>query len=320
MKQNPSGLSSREAPGFRMPQFKHAIKWDPHFGFSLVLTVSIFASVLYCSSLSRSPLSSLEAQEANNAPPPPVSGVHVRTPQNIKTKLGETFELSVDTETITPIKILGIRLKTKTGKIKLKSWSLGQGLKNHIAENGEPPTCDVIIYPDGSQITMLMGLEIPYESEKYGQEWLKVEYEVTATTPTHTCITTETTEDYEEEDDPAATLFWKPGNHPCILVSIETQPWIDSFFVRGDANSDSAVTISDSIRILEHIFLGQFNPSCFDACDANDDGHLFINDAVILLTHLFVDAQPEFITGKCTYDPTNDSLPSCTLTDCTLAR
>lgn len=242
---------------------------------------------------------------------PGLSAVSVTGPPLVQTRLGETFETSIRATTSSPIQILGIRLKCQTDRLRVKDWAPGAGLLAHIDEHGEPPTCDVIIYPDGSQITMLMGLAVPFESSIYGSEWLKVTWEVTSDVPASTCITSETTEDYEREDNPTASALWQPGDQPCLPVTIRTQRWIEAFFVRGDADADSKVNVGDPIRLLEHLFRGADAPPCPDAADVDDDGHLHLADPIILLHHVFgLGSTPRSI-ARCTYDRTADSLPSC---------
>src|SRR6267143_2082448 len=60
-------------------------------------------------------------------------------------------------------------------------------------------------------------------------------------------------------------------------------------FIRGDANGDGAVDISDSIATLAFLFLG--NPAkleCDDAADSNDDGTVDISDPVRTLEFMFL--------------------------------
>ncbi|MBI4607336.1 MAG: family 10 glycosylhydrolase [Planctomycetes bacterium] len=83
-------------------------------------------------------------------------------------------------------------------------------------------------------------------------------------------------------------------------------------FVRGDANDDGAVDISDAVAILAHLFLGGGAPRCPDAADANDSGKLDLSDAVYLLGHLFLGGRappaPFPLPGR---DPTEDALGGC---------
>jgi hypothetical protein len=66
-------------------------------------------------------------------------------------------------------------------------------------------------------------------------------------------------------------------------------------FVRGDANADGVVDISDVLFILSYLFLGGLEPPCLDAADVNDSaepGQLFfaidLNDPIRLLNWLFL--------------------------------
>ncbi len=64
-----------------------------------------------------------------------------------------------------------------------------------------------------------------------------------------------------------------------------------SVFVRGDANNDGAVDISDAVAVVGHLFLGM-DLGCQDAADADDDEQLVITDAVYLLDFLFRSGAP----------------------------
>ncbi|MCZ6792912.1 MAG: hypothetical protein O7J95_04785, partial [Planctomycetota bacterium] len=59
-------------------------------------------------------------------------------------------------------------------------------------------------------------------------------------------------------------------------------------FVRGNANGDGAVDLSDAVAILGHLFLGGPTPGCLESADANDSGGVDLSDAVYLLSHLFL--------------------------------
>jgi hypothetical protein len=63
-------------------------------------------------------------------------------------------------------------------------------------------------------------------------------------------------------------------------------------FVRGDANGDGTVNISDAVAILGYLFLGAAVPPCLDAGDTDDSGSLDLSDAVSVLNHLFLGAAP----------------------------
>jgi hypothetical protein len=98
------------------------------------------------------------------------------------------------------------------------------------------------------------------------------------------------------------------GTDPGRVYVVYGQPG-ERAFVRGDANSDSAVNITDGLLILEFLFLGGDVPRCEDAADIDDTGSIAITDAVSLLQHLFQGGPgpppPYPEEGK---DPTGDEL------------
>ena len=80
-------------------------------------------------------------------------------------------------------------------------------------------------------------------------------------------------------------------------------------FVRGDANSDGGIDVSDGIYLFRFLFEGDVSvPPCRDAADTNDDGHIDIADGVNVLDSIFIpeDLPPPFPgPGQ---DPTPDDL------------
>jgi len=81
-------------------------------------------------------------------------------------------------------------------------------------------------------------------------------------------------------------------------------------FVRGDANWDQKLDISDGTFTLNYLFTGGDAPRCWDAADTNDDGALDISDAVKLLNFLFLggDLPPGTKPGEPQEDKTQDRL------------
>jgi hypothetical protein len=61
----------------------------------------------------------------------------------------------------------------------------------------------------------------------------------------------------------------------------------DTLFLRGDANGDTVVDISDPVAALGFLFTGSTRPPCLDSSDANDDGRVDIADPIYLLSFLF---------------------------------
>jgi hypothetical protein len=87
-------------------------------------------------------------------------------------------------------------------------------------------------------------------------------------------------------------------------------PWASATFttsfVRGDANGDGAVDISDAVALLEYLFLGGTEPQPLEAGDFNGIQDLDVSDSIYLLTYLFLGGPqppPPF--------PEADSSPDC---------
>lgn len=79
-------------------------------------------------------------------------------------------------------------------------------------------------------------------------------------------------------------------------------------FVRGDANGDSLVNLSDPVQMLFYLFNGGPG-SCLDGADANDDGAVNLSDPILTLAYLFsggAPLPPPF--PICGTDPTLDGL------------
>jgi hypothetical protein len=80
-------------------------------------------------------------------------------------------------------------------------------------------------------------------------------------------------------------------------------------FVRGEANADGALNLSDGVFILSWLFRGGEEPPCLDAADSDDDGVVSLTDAVALLGHLFLGQAPLPAPGpSCGADETPDAL------------
>jgi len=57
-------------------------------------------------------------------------------------------------------------------------------------------------------------------------------------------------------------------------------------FIRGDANIDAAVDISDAVKVVRYLF-SDVTVSCLDAADTNDDEEINITAAIFLLEFLY---------------------------------
>jgi L-ascorbate metabolism protein UlaG (beta-lactamase superfamily) len=88
-----------------------------------------------------------------------------------------------------------------------------------------------------------------------------------------------------------------------------SQQGVDTAFLRGDANLDGEMDLSDAVQMLLCMFAGGPCSGCADATDANDDGLRDVSDPVYLLGFLFVGGLPPPAPGvTCGVDPTADDL------------
>ena len=80
-------------------------------------------------------------------------------------------------------------------------------------------------------------------------------------------------------------------------------------FVRGDANGDGKLDITDPIATLGYLFLGDPAPGCIDTADADDTGRLDLTDPIYSLGYLFLGgAVYPAPYPACGLDPTPDDL------------
>jgi hypothetical protein len=98
-----------------------------------------------------------------------------------------------------------------------------------------------------------------------------------------------------------------------IVLSGKAAPPFTERFLRGDADGNSAMELTDAIAVLGRLFLGGEAPGCPDAADANDDGELNLTDPIAILSRLFLgrEALPPPGPVDCGVDPTPDGLPAC---------
>jgi len=79
-------------------------------------------------------------------------------------------------------------------------------------------------------------------------------------------------------------------------------------FIRGDANGDGEIDISDALKVLFTLFAAS-PTDCQDAIDADDNGQMEITDAIRILEYLFKSGPPFSLpfpgAGE---DPTDDDL------------
>jgi len=70
-------------------------------------------------------------------------------------------------------------------------------------------------------------------------------------------------------------------------------------FIRGDANGDSTVDISDATNMLNWLFLGAAAPGCVASNDSNGDGVINISDPTHLLNFLFLGGSAPPAPSEC---------------------
>ena len=101
----------------------------------------------------------------------------------------------------------------------------------------------------------------------------------------------------------------RDGDADCDDDDCAEEPACGAQFVRGDANGDGGIDISDPTHTLRHLFIGGPRPTCADAADANDDGGVTLTDAIYSLNYSFRggNAPPAPFPG-CGTDDTADDL------------
>jgi hypothetical protein len=101
---------------------------------------------------------------------------------------------------------------------------------------------------------------------------------------------------YQIEDQSPGTYYYKvrakdfqdqigPWSNVEDVVVLET-------FIRGDANGDGKIDISDVIYLVNYLFIDGPEPVPFEAGDANGDGEVNISDVIYLVNYLFLSGPP----------------------------
>ena len=88
-------------------------------------------------------------------------------------------------------------------------------------------------------------------------------------------------------------------------------------FLRGDANADGSIDISDAIFTVTWLFLSGPEPPCADAADADDSGQIDLTDGIRVFNVLFLGSQlPGPNAGFCDVDRSADVLGCRTAGSC----
>jgi len=84
----------------------------------------------------------------------------------------------------------------------------------------------------------------------------------------------------------------------------------DTTFVRGDVDQSGAIDLTDPIGLFDHLFRGGTAPICRDAADANVVVVVvYLSDSIAILQHLFLGTfTPEAPFPLCGAGPTKDDL------------
>ncbi|MBI4605329.1 MAG: lamin tail domain-containing protein [Planctomycetes bacterium] len=88
-----------------------------------------------------------------------------------------------------------------------------------------------------------------------------------------------------------STTFTPTGQGPAESEKVPVAP-ANPVFVRGDANRDGVVDISDALAVLFFLFRGSSSLQCEDHGDTDDSGALQVTDATVLLAYLFKGGAP----------------------------
>lgn len=225
--------------------------------------------------------------------------------------VGGEFEVRLEAHTDAPLRVFAIRVEAVPSLIRLRSWSFGEGIARHIALYGEPPACDIIVYPDGSRMLAVMVMDPPFSSDEFGTGCLSLRFAVKAEDPLTTCILySGDTPDYEPGDDLLSVIRRMRPERQCGIVRI-----LPSLrFRRGDVDADGRQDLADAVRVLRFLFQGGTELECADAADFNDDGRVDVSDAVLFLRALFQGEPP--LSKSCGLDSTDDRLAGCARSSC----
>ena len=90
-----------------------------------------------------------------------------------------------------------------------------------------------------------------------------------------------------------------------------------AIFMRGDADSDLAVELTDAVFVLNYLFLAGRAPECLDSADMDDDSVVDLSDAIYVLNYLFLGGRlPPAPFPDCGEDASADDLACDSYPDC----
>jgi len=83
------------------------------------------------------------------------------------------------------------------------------------------------------------------------------------------------------------------------LSADEIRQEFEKAFMRGDANGDDHITVSDVVYLVNYLFKGGPRPISIQAADVNCDGRVTISDVVYLINYLFKSGPPPCGPSPC---------------------
>jgi len=105
-----------------------------------------------------------------------------------------------------------------------------------------------------------------------------------------------------------STEAWLSGDGTLTVAPVGGRP----FFVRGDADANGEIAVTDGIYILNFLFTGGPPPSCANAADADGRDDISLSDGVYVLNFLFLGGTPPLAPWpECGANPDVDASLIC---------
>ena len=94
-------------------------------------------------------------------------------------------------------------------------------------------------------------------------------------------------------------------------------PKTASVFLRGDADSDLSIELTDAVFVLNYLFTSGRQPGCMDAADIDNNSAIDLSDAIYVLNYLFIGGRvPPAPFEECGEDTDEDELACESYPDC----
>lgn len=208
---------------------------------------------------------------------------------------GETVAVSVGLETTAPISLFVMILDgVDPENLDPVYVEPGVALNNYMNVHGEPPQCDIIIYPDS--VAVVIDFVVPFSSADFGTDWLRMDFDVTTVEPGPYVLV-------------ASAVTSNSASVATSIVTVSDAPRI----LRGDSNLDGSVQLADAIQVINSLFTAGAPLVCPDAVDLDDDGTITLGDGILLLQQLFGGSS---VDHECDFDRTPDLLADCLWSSC----